>query len=231
MHYSKKVNSGNPTSQIHEYKTPSKNSPTKRPLGVLPLESSFQGPLALEDNSTIPTFRPFVAPLSPCLIPSALVEEGSEALVLSRAIHEDIRKGCYECLICEKYIRPVSYIWSCQICRRVLHLSCIEKELEVQLSSENLDTMKYWRCPACKLDQIELPRNYTCWCGKQVEPHSLPRLPSHSCGQACSRVSVGLALPGKSCCDRPCEFICHAGTCSPCGYEEPLQEGSNQSSA
>jgi hypothetical protein len=39
-----------------------------------------------------------------------------------------------------------------------------------------------------------------------------------------------LASPGKSCCDHPCEFMCHAGRCPPCGYGEPLQGISSQSS-
>lgn len=226
----------NDDAQILEWANPMRALPTafsdvlnllKQQLVLPTLESPSQGPPASEDNSTIPTFRPFAAPLSPCLTPSALIEEGSEALGLNRGIHEDIKQGRYECLICNKYIRPVSYIWSCQICCCVLHLSCIKKWLEVELSSEELDTMEDWHCPACT-DQIEPPRSYNCWCGKQVEPHPLLGLPPHSCGQACSRVSVGLGSPGKSCCDRPCEFICHAGPCPPCGYKEPLQGISDQ---
>ncbi|KAH8588553.1 hypothetical protein B0O99DRAFT_600687 [Bisporella sp. PMI_857] len=88
LHYTKKFNSGNPVSQTREHEAPSKNSPiTKRPSRVLPLESPFQGPPSSEDNSAIPTFRPLSAPLSPCLIPSALIEGGSQALGLSMAIH------------------------------------------------------------------------------------------------------------------------------------------------
>jgi transcriptional repressor NF-X1 len=149
-----------------------------------------------------------------------LIMEGSIAQDLSRAIHEDIGKGLYECFICKEHIGPVSHIWSRQRCRRVLHLSCVKKRLEVKVEYE-LEGKEYWPCPVCDLIQIGLPRNYTCWCGKQIEPHPTPGLPPHSCGQACSRVSE-LESPGKSCCDRPCEFICHAGPCPPCGYEDPL---------
>jgi hypothetical protein len=99
----------------------------KLQLALPTLESPSQGPLASEDNSTVPTFRLLEAPFSPCLSPSALVKEGSRVLGLSKAINEDIRKGRYECLICSRYIRPVSHIWSCQVCCHVLHLSCIEK--------------------------------------------------------------------------------------------------------
>jgi hypothetical protein len=230
LHYGKKINSENPASQTHKHEAPSKNpTTTKQSSVVLPaLKGPSQGPLALEDNSAIPTLRPFAAPLSPCLIPSALVKDGSQALDLSRAIHEDIRKGRYECLICNDNVGPDSRMWSCQICSRVLHLSCVQRWVRVELSPEKLhtkDILKGWRCPACNLAQIELPGKYTCWCGKQEKPRPLPGLPPHSCGRACSRVSVG-----KSCCDRPCEFICHAGPCPPCGYKEPLEEVPDQPS-
>jgi hypothetical protein len=54
------------------------------------------------------TFRPFAAPLSPCLIPSALDQEGGKALGLSRSVHEDIRQDHYECLICNNVVGPGS---------------------------------------------------------------------------------------------------------------------------
>jgi hypothetical protein len=183
-----------------------------------------QGPPASGDNSAIPTFRhhDLSAPLSPCLTPSALFKEGSQALDISRRIQEDIRDGLYECLRCKRYVRPVSHIWSCQICRVVLHLSCTEEWAAANLSVEG------WPCPSCKLAQLR-PPNYICWCGKQEKPLARPGLPPHSCSRACSRVSVELTSPGKSCCDRPCEFMCHAGRCPPCGYEEPLQCISSQS--
>jgi hypothetical protein len=187
------------------------------------LEIPPQGSPASEDNSTIPTFPRIAAPISPCLTASALADEGSQALDFSRPIHELITKGRYECLICERYVRPVSHIWSCQICRVVLHLSCTEEWAAANLSVEG------WPCPSCKLAQLR-PPNYICWCGKQEKPLARPGLPPHSCGRACSRVSVELASPGKSCCDRPCEFMCHTGRCPPCGYEEPLQGISSQSS-
>jgi hypothetical protein len=54
------------------------------------------------------TFRPFAAPLSPCLIPSALDQEGGKALGLSRSVHEYIRQDHYECLICNNVVGPGS---------------------------------------------------------------------------------------------------------------------------
>jgi hypothetical protein len=192
---------------------------------ITTLQSWPQGPPGSEDNSAIPTFRRLdpSSPLSPCLTPSALSEEGSEALLLSRRIHEDISSGRYECLLCEKFVRPASFIWSCWNCSLVLHLSCVEQHMRAERSPLG------WHCPTCHNTQIEKPQ-YTCWCGKQVKPLPLPGLPPHSCSRTCSRVSPMLAPPGKSCCDGPCEFICHAGYCPPCGYEEPLQDISSRSS-
>ena len=122
------------------------------------LESPSQDPPASRDNSTTPTFCPFAAPLSPCLIPSALVKEGSQALDLSRPIHEDIRNGCYGCLICKGKVGPVSRIWSCQTCSYVLHLSCVERLVRAELSPEKLnasDVLEGWHCPSCNLAQLE----------------------------------------------------------------------------
>jgi hypothetical protein len=230
LHYGQKINSENPASQTHNHEAPFKIPPTtKQSPVVLPaLESPSQGPPASEGNSAIHTFRPFAAPLSPCLIPSALEKEGAQALCLSRPIHEDIRKDRYECLICNNDVGPVSHIWPCQICSRVFHLSCIQRWVTVEFSPAKLfirDVLDGWRCPQCNLAQNILPGKYTCWCGKQVKPRPLPGLAPHSCGRACSRASGG-----KSCCDRPCEFICHAGPCPPCGYKEPLQDVSDQPS-
>lgn len=206
---------------------PSKNpqTPQHSSVALLALGRPSFSPLASTAHSAIPIFRPFAAPLSPCLTPSALFEEGSQALGFDKTIHDDINKSQYDCLVCTEGVRPVSRIWSCQICSRVLHLSCVRRWARAELSSERfLKMMDGWRCPACNEAQIKTPAKYTCWCGKQVKPRLLPGLPHYSCGRACSRVSVG-----KSCCDRPCEFICHAGPCPPCGYKEPPQQISDES--
>jgi hypothetical protein len=112
------------------------------------LEIPPQGSPASEDNSAIPTFPRITAPTSPYLTASALADEGSQALDFSRPIHELITKGRYECFICERYVRPVSHIWSCQICRVVLHLSCTEEWAAANISVEG------WPCPLCKLAQL-----------------------------------------------------------------------------
>lgn len=48
----------------------------------------------------------------------------------------------------------------------------------------------------------------------EIEPRSLPGLPPHSCGQTCSKPRAGH-------CPHPCELVCHAGPCPPCGHMGP----------
>ncbi|KAH8586726.1 hypothetical protein B0O99DRAFT_50261 [Bisporella sp. PMI_857] len=132
------------------------------------------------------------------------------------------------CLICNNVVGLGSPMWPCRICSRVFHLSWIKRWVKVELASAKLfgrDVLDGWPCPQCILAPNIFPRNYPCWCGTQVQPCSLPGLPPYSCGRACSRASGG-----KSCCDRPCEFICHAGPCPPCGDQEPPQDLSDQPS-
>jgi hypothetical protein len=54
--------------------------------------------------------------------------------------NEDIMNGRDECSICERYVKPISYISPCQICSHKLHLSCA--------------TMKGWCCPTCYKDPL-----------------------------------------------------------------------------
>jgi hypothetical protein len=92
------VNSKKLASQIHEDGIPSQNSlTTKRPSVVPPLERPSLFPPALEDSLANPNFRPLATPLSPCLSSFALIAEVSQALRLSKTIHEDISTERYEC--------------------------------------------------------------------------------------------------------------------------------------
>jgi hypothetical protein len=128
---------------------------------ILPaLGSLSKDPSASEDDSAIPTFPPFAAPLYPCLIPSALDKEKAQALSLSRPIYEDIRKDRYQFIIRNDDLGPVSRMWSCQICSCVFHPSYIKRWVR-ELSPAKLfmrDPLEGWRCPACNLAQDELPR-------------------------------------------------------------------------
>lgn len=141
----------------------------------------------------------------------------SQAPDISTRTHEDIAGGNYECVICTNEVRSNSKIWNCKTCWSVLHLTCVKRWaknesstlLQRALENGELPPPRQWRCPGCNLPKTTLPETYTCWCEKEVEPHSIPGLPPHSCGQSCSKPRVGQ-------CPHPCLEICHAGPCKPC---------------
>jgi transcriptional repressor NF-X1 len=129
----------------------------------------------------------------------------SQAPDIATRTHEDITNGQYECLICTNEVLPNSKIWTCKTCWSVLHLSCVKRWSNNEVStlqqraSENgeIPPPRQWRCPGCNLPKDGLPNHYTCWCGKEMDPKSIPGLPPHSCAQTCSKPRVG--------CPHPCE--------------------------
>ena len=146
----------------------------------------------------------------------------SSAPDVTTRTHEDISHGVYECPICTNDLGARTRIWSCRTCWTVFHLGCIQRWSRSgdsgPTSDDESSIRRTWRCPGCNLPQDVRPSNYHCWCGKEVDPHSAPGLPPHSCGQTCGRAR---ALP-KSC-PHPCELACHAGPCPPCSRLGPPQ--------
>jgi len=146
----------------------------------------------------------------------------SQAPDIATRTHDDITNGQYECVICTNEVLPNSKVWSCRTCWSVLHLSCVKRWSKNEVSThqqravENgeLPPPRQWRCPGCNLPKSDLPNNYSCWCEKEIEPRSIAGLPPHSCGQSCSKKRAGS-------CPHPCELICHAGPCPPCGHMGP----------
>jgi hypothetical protein len=71
-----------------------------------------------------------------------------------------------------------------------------------------------WGCPKCRSDYgpREVPTEYHCMCGKEVDPPVNPWLLPHTCGETCGR-------PLRSACGHTCVLLCHPGPCPPC----PLQ--------
>jgi len=127
--------------------------------------------------------------------------------------HEDIASGAYECLICSESVHARSKIYSCHTCWTVMHVGCA-RQWESQEASRvpahtqpdgELPLPQAWRCPGCRSPQEQKP-SYTCWCGKEAEPTSIPGLPPHSCGQSCGEERT---RPKR--CPHACELICHAG--------------------
>lgn len=147
------------------------------------------------------------------------IRRGSKSTApdLATRIHEDITYGQYECVICTNEVLPNSRIWSCSICWTVSHMSCVRKWYTNQMKKPEqpgAQAPSGWRCPGCNSSMAEEPSIYHCWCGKEVNPTSIPGLPPHSCGQTCSKP--------RSTCPHPCSsMVCHAGPCPPCEMMGP----------
>ncbi|KAH6024084.1 hypothetical protein HBI83_074780 [Parastagonospora nodorum] len=151
----------------------------------------------------------------------------SNAPDIATRTHEDIDNGHYECAICTEDVKRHSRgVWSCRTCWTVFHLGCIKKwstnegsaAARQQAQDGEMPPPRQWRCPGCNLPKDTLPKNFHCWCEKELDPKALPGLPPFSCGQTCARPRV---LP-KSC-PHPCPVTCHAGPCPPCGLMGPTK--------
>ncbi|KAG0690135.1 FKBP12-associated protein [Pichia californica] len=118
---------------------------------------------------------------------------------LRTSILKEIGSSAYVCLVCTDYITPSSKVWSCYHCYRVFDLDCI-KDWALRGSSTQDD--RSWRCPSCNHSHEKIPKIYTCWCGKSINP-TLNVLEPHSCGNIC-----GSPLAG---CLHECSLPCHPG--------------------
>lgn len=146
----------------------------------------------------------------------ARTESKSTASDLATRIHEDISNGQYECVICTNEVLRNSRVWSCSICWTVAHMSCVRKWYSNQMKKSDQPeglAPKGWRCPGCNSAMTEEPTSYHCWCGKELNPQSIPGLPPHSCNQTCAKP--------RPTCPHPCGLVCHAGPCPPCQLMGP----------
>ena len=191
--------------------------------GSVPVTTPSEGSLAGDAPEFVPG-RPVAQRARPPQAPRQAQARArrmskSQAPDIATRTHEDIANGQYECVICTNEVLPTSKIWTCKTCWSVLHLSCVKRWSKNEVSTHQqraadngeLPPPRQWRCPGCNLPKDELPNNYTCWCAKEIDPHSVPGLPPHSCGQTCSKPRAGH-------CPHPCEMMCHAGPCPPCGH-------------
>lgn len=116
-------------------------------------------------------------------------------------ISEEIKSGNYTCLVCTDPVSATAPVWACPECTRVFDLDCI-KDWSTNGTSTSTDD-KSWRCPACNLTITQIPKIYTCWCGKSINPNP-NLLDPHSCGSICD-------YPLKNC-QHGCSLPCHPGT-------------------
>lgn len=125
-------------------------------------------------------------------------DEDDEIGVADEIISE-IRRGVYTCLVCTGEIDEESPVWSCHHCFRVYDLNCIKNWAKNGSSTASDNS---WRCPSCNGTHHALPKRYSCWCGKVLNPPVNSFTP-HSCGQTCN-IKFNDCIHG-------CSFGCHPG--------------------
>ncbi|KAJ3347892.1 FKBP12-associated protein [Kappamyces sp. JEL0680] len=101
---------------------------------------------------------------------------------------------------------------------KVFHMNCINKWASSNqniASASAADASFSWRCPGCQHSSKEIPRYYSCFCGKQLDPKPYgkkSKTTPHACGGVCGKA--------KSC-SHPCEIPCHPGPCPECNLVAP----------
>ncbi|XP_063701227.1 NF-X1-type zinc finger protein NFXL1-like [Culicoides brevitarsis] len=132
------------------------------------------------------------------------------------------------CLICISKIKRADRIWSCTNCYNFFHLNCIQRwgndSVLQKKRFKETDEGYYnsagqyipkdespleWNCPKCRESYAssEIPRDYFCFCAKQIEPEYQEWILPHSCGNVCMK---------KLGCQHKCLLLCHPASCPPC---------------
>ncbi|GBF94871.1 hypothetical protein Rsub_08114 [Raphidocelis subcapitata] len=127
------------------------------------------------------------------------------------------------CLICLGAIKPREAVWHCAAsCYAVFHLGCMQdwsrNQIDAAVARATHSTgappprhTLEFSCPRCRglYPAAQVPRGYTCFCGKTQDPEWDPWLAPHTCGELCGR-----PLPGG--CGHNCRLLCHPGPHPPC---------------
>lgn len=136
---------------------------------------------------------------------SQLKEDEIKDLLTS--LTHGLTTSTYECMICWDVVRPGQQTWSCDCCWAVFHLGCVQtwankslngKHMQIRVTkilminfdfipadaTSNLP-VKNWRCPGCQYTRTVIPKEYVCFCGKQLNPDYNKYITPHSCGQLC----------------------------------------------
>ncbi|KAJ7548966.1 hypothetical protein O6H91_07G035000 [Diphasiastrum complanatum] len=140
------------------------------------------------------------------------------------------KSGATTCMICLEKVRITDPIWDCRAgCYVIFHLICIQSwaqqslMLAAEKSLARLSSAQFplaarqaaeaacWHCPKCRTEypKSQMPQEYRCFCGKEMDPAPDPWLSPHTCGERCGR-----SLQGD--CGHTCTLLCHPGPCPPC---------------
>lgn len=136
-----------------------------------------------------------------------------------------------DCLICIRTVKSTDKIWNCGTCYLPFHLLCIQKWANDSMNLKKMwddnqpsgyynnqgiyirkKALKlFWDCPACRHEYLdnEIPRTYSCYCGKEIDPVYQEWLVPHSCGMMCQK-------PLETLCGHKCTILCHPGKCPSC---------------
>ncbi|KYB27326.1 protein shuttle craft [Tribolium castaneum] len=129
------------------------------------------------------------------------VQKKFDAASQRERLEQMLSRRTLECLVCCEKIKHTDKIWTCQQCYHIFHLNCTI----AWANSSKLDSG--WRCPACQNVCSDIPKQYTCYCGKTLEPRPLPGVVPHACGELCEKTRR---------CDHKCTILCHPGPCPDC---------------
>uniref|UniRef100_A0A914V664 RING-type domain-containing protein n=1 Tax=Plectus sambesii TaxID=2011161 RepID=A0A914V664_9BILA len=137
--------------------------------------------------------------------------ENSTTENLRDRLTEQLERETYECMICCQAIFANHWLWSCSQCFHMFHFHRqTDKSCITRWAHKSYDEETGWRCPSCQQANRDLPKEYRCFCGKEVQPRTRrgEDIP-HSCGQTCHK-ERGFGCPHK------CSLPCHPGPCPQC---------------
>ena len=155
-----------------------------------------------------------------------------ESADLRDRLSQTLRSQEYECTVCYEPVRLAHQCWSCDNCFMIFHLECIRKWALVAPASASSNALgvskNKWRCPGCQLERLALPKRYSCFCGKILDP-ALDREQPHSCTLHCERRLSPIkesfhrisAEKRFYQCPHKCTLVCHPGPCPTCEAMAP----------
>ena len=114
-----------------------------------------------------------------------MVKRALSSPPLTERLIDQLTHESYECMICSEPIGRTHWLWSCRNCFAAFHfhsrfdLSCV-----TQWAKKSADAPTgTWRCPGCQNINVDVPKEYLCFCGKAKRPPVRRGDTPHSCGK------------------------------------------------